>query len=290
MKEIVVLSGKGGTGKTSITASLAVLAGNSAIIADCDVDAANMHLLLTPDFANESVFYSGELAEIDQSVCSSCGLCRKICRFDAIPFKNNQYTINPFACEGCGYCEKICPEKAITMQERISGSLYISTTRVGNTLVHARLDIGAENSGKLVAQVKNEAKRLSKELSTQYILVDGSPGIGCPVASSLAGANYVLLVVEPSVSGVHDMKRLIELLEKFKMPMGCVINKHDINPQKTEEIIEYLKSRQIAHLANIPFDPAFTKAMTEVKTMVEVDSPIKGIITQLWESIKKELN
>ncbi len=289
MKEIVVLSGKGGTGKTSITASLAVLAGSEAVIADCDVDAANMHLLLQTDFALSSEFYSGELAIIDQNTCTKCGICSEKCRFEAIPFVNNSFTVNPLSCEGCGYCQKACPTEAISMKKRKSGYVYISNTKVSSTMVHARLDIGAENSGKLVAKVKSEAKDLAEHQNKSFIIVDGSPGIGCPVVSSLSGANYVVMVTEPTVSGLHDLERIYSLIKRFRIKAGCIINKFDINPSKADEIIEFLRKENITHLANIPFDIRFTKAMTEAKTIVELETLPKYLIKDTWFKIKDEL-
>lgn len=289
MKEIVVLSGKGGTGKTSITASLAILAGNDAVIADCDVDAANMHLLLNPDFSKADEFYSGELAIIDENLCTQCGICSSTCRFDAIHYINNKFSVNSLACEGCGYCDKVCPSHAITMKERKSGNVYISTTKLGSTMVHARLDVGAENSGKLVAKVKNEAQEIAQTQGKTFVIVDGSPGIGCPVVSSLSGANYVLLVTEPSVSGLHDLKRINEVIKRFRIRTGCIINKFDINPEATYEITRFLNDEGISHLANIPFDVRFTKAMTEAKAIVEVESDSKYILEDVWSRIKYEL-
>lgn len=289
MNEIVILSGKGGTGKTSIAASLAVLAGNNAVIADCDVDAANMHILLKPDFGNISEFYSGELAVINKDLCSGCGKCEEICRFDAISYFNNQFQISSLNCEGCGYCEKICPTQAISMQEQKSGNLYISQTRLGSTMVHAKLDIGAENSGKLVAKVKNEAKKIAIDTNKTYIIIDGSPGIGCPVVSSLAGANYVVLVTEPSVSGLHDLKRIYALIKKFRIKAGCIINKYDINIEKTAEIKFFLKEENIFHLADIAYDINFTRTMIIGKTIVEIQSPIKQSIENIWEKVKEQL-
>jgi MinD superfamily P-loop ATPase len=289
MNEIVVLSGKGGTGKTSITASLAVLAGNNAVIADCDVDAANMHLLLKPDFGKTFEFYSGELATIDQKLCTICGKCAEVCRFNAIPFIHGQYQISEVDCEGCGYCERVCPTHAISMQERKSGNVYISITKVGNTMVHARLDIGAENSGKLVARVKNEARSVANRENKQFIIVDGSPGIGCPVVSSLSGANYVILVTEPTLSGLHDLKRVHEVINRFRIESGCIINKFDLNMEKTVEIKSFLQESQIHHLADISYDIAFTKAMTEGKTIVETTSPLKQIIENIWYNVKEQI-
>jgi len=288
--EIVVLSGKGGTGKTSFTAAMAVLAGADAVIADCDVDAANMHLLLKPDFGQTSDFYSGELAVIDQDLCTVCGKCSDICRFNAIPLKNKHYEINNLDCEGCGYCAKICPEKAINMKERKSGKVYISKTKAESTMVHARLDIAAENSGKLVAKVKKDAKDIATAERKKFIIVDGSPGIGCPVVSSLSGANYVVLVTEPSVSGLHDLIRVYEVIKRFRIKAGCIINKSDINEAKSREIKTFLFNKRIDHLADIPYDSDFSAAMTKGLTIVEIQSPLKQKTEEIWEKIKLIIN
>jgi MinD superfamily P-loop ATPase len=289
MNEIVVLSGKGGTGKTSITASLAVLAGHDAVIADCDVDAANMHLLLNPDFATTIEFYSGELAVINQEQCTRCRKCEDACRFNAISYIDMQMQVTAIDCEGCGYCEKVCPTQAITMMERKSGNVYISNTKAGNKMVHARLDIGAENSGKLVARVKNEAKSLAVAGKKSFIIIDGAPGIGCPVVSSLAGANYVLLVTEPSMSGLHDLKRICAVIRKFRIKAGCIINKWDLNEEKTKEIKQFLHNEQIEHLADIPYDIRFSKALTEGKTIMEIQSPHREKLYCIWNEIKSQL-
>ena len=290
MNEIVVLSGKGGTGKTSITAALAILAGDDAVIADCDVDAANMHLLLKSDFGKTFEFFSGELAGINQDLCSRCGNCADVCRFHAIPCFNDQYEINNLDCEGCGYCEKVCPTHAITLHDRKSGYVYISETRIGNTLVHAKLDIGAENSGKLVARVKSEAKSIAANKNRPLILVDGSPGIGCPVVSSLAGANYVILVTEPTMSGLHDLNRIYAVISKFRIKAGCIINKYDLNRKKTSEIKKFLNQMKIDHLADIPYDINFTKAMIDGKTIVETQSSLKGLLENIWILLNEQIN
>ncbi|MFH2143540.1 MAG: ATP-binding protein [Bacteroidota bacterium] len=290
MNEIVILSGKGGTGKTSITAALAYLAGNDAVIADCDVDAANMHLLLKPDFGKISEFYSGELAVINQDMCSVCGICADICRFKAIPYIEDQFQISALDCEGCGYCEKVCPTRAITMHERKSGQVYISKTKAGNIMVHAKLDIGAENSGKLVAKVKNDAKAIATKQNKSFIIVDGSPGIGCPVISSLSGTNYVVLVTEPTISGLHDLKRIYTVIKLFRIKAGCIINKFDINKEKTIEIKNYLKEERIDYLADIPYNSAFSSAMIEGKTIVETQSPLKELVIDIWEKVKTITN
>jgi MinD superfamily P-loop ATPase len=287
MKEIVVISGKGGTGKTSITASFAVLGGSDVVVADCDVDAADMHLLLKPDFKFSEEFYSGEIAYIEPSKCIGCGKCAEVCRFDAISLINSQYFINPLSCEGCGYCSQVCPTSAIINKSRLSGKWFISNIKTGSKMVHARLDIGADNSGKLVAKVKNEAKKLASEKSKPFVLIDGSPGIGCPVVSSLSGANFVVLVVEPSVSGVHDLKRVYQVVKNFNIKAGCIINKANLNTEKQQEIKNFLVEENIVHLADLPYDENFTKAMVNGMTIVEYDQgELKNKLFQTLEKIK----
>ncbi|MCD4680196.1 MAG: ATP-binding protein [Bacteroidales bacterium] len=291
MKEIVIISGKGGTGKTSITASFAYLEGKNVVVADCDVDAADMHLLLDPEVQSSKDFFSGVIAKIDQDECTKCGKCADVCRFDAIPIINQQYTVIPLDCEGCGYCARVCPTSAITMEEQNVGKWQISKTRVDNILVHAKLGIGAENSGKLVAKVKNEAKRIAKENSKDLIIVDGSPGIGCPVVSSLSGASFVILVTEPTVSGLHDLKRVYELVHKFNLKAGCIINKYDLNLDVHNEILDFLKKENIVHISSLPYDETFTKAMTIGKTIVEIEkSKIKELLEDSWQYIKELIN
>lgn len=285
MKEIVVISGKGGTGKTSITASFAYLAKGDIIVADCDVDAADMHLLLKPDFAHQENFYSSEIALINQDICTKCGECKKICRFDAICF-DKQYKVKPLACEGCGYCANICPVDAITMEKQNDGDLFISTTKVKSTMVHASLNIGAENSGKLVAKVKSTAKEIAKKDKKEFVLVDGSPGIGCPVVSSLSGADYVVLVAEPTVAGIHDLKRVHQVVKNFNIKSGCIINKADLNKEKSQAIKQFLQKEDILHITDIPYDENFTKSMTEGKTIVEYeDKALSSTIKSSWNKI-----
>jgi len=289
MKEIVVISGKGGTGKTSITASFAVLAGQEAVVADCDVDAADMHLLMKPNIKKSENFYSGVLAAIDEDKCTNCGMCADVCRFNAIPVINNQHVIKKLNCEGCGYCEKVCPVEAITMNEQNVGDWFISESKVDNILVHAKLGIGAENSGKLVAKVKNEAKQIAEKDNKDYVIVDGSPGIGCPVVSSLSGANYVVLVTEPSLSGLHDLKRVYELVKKFNIKAGCIINKSDINRDITASVLQFLNDESITHIASLPYEESFTKAMTVGETIVEYDNgELKKLLEKSWEKVKSQ--
>jgi MinD superfamily P-loop ATPase len=286
MKEIVVISGKGGTGKTSITASFAVLGGTDVIVADCDVDAADMHLLLEPDFGAEETFFSGELAVIDQDLCSGCGRCFEVCRYDAILVDNGRYSVDEIGCEGCGYCARVCPDQAITNVEQNVGSWYLSRIRTGSKMVHARLGIGADNSGKLVARVKNEARKIAGETGREIILVDGSPGVGCPVVSSLSGAALAVLVTEPTLSGLHDLKRVHELVKKFDIKAGCIINKADLNADVLRDLHSFLDREGIVNLAEIPYDEVFTAAITGGRTVVEWDDSIKEILSGCWVAIK----
>ena len=291
MKEIVVISGKGGTGKTSLTASFAYLGGKDVVVADCDVDAADMHLLLKPDFADSDDFYSGELAYIHQNECIQCGKCADVCRFDAIPVIKGRYIVDPLSCEGCGYCARVCPTNAITNKDLNVGKWYISNIKTGSIMVHAKLGIGADNSGKLVAKVKSEAKDIAEEERKDFVIVDGSPGVGCPVVSSLSGASFVVLVTEPSVSGLHDLKRVYELVKKFNIQACRTINKSDINNKVTAEIVEFLKKENIVHIANLPYDESFTKAMTNGQTIVEYsDNHLKDLITDSWNTVKQNVN
>ena len=287
MKEIVVISGKGGTGKTSITASFSFLGGSDIVTADCDVDAADMHLLMKPDFAFEEDFYSGKAATINQEKCTGCNICYDKCRFNAIDIKEGKYSVNTLNCEGCGYCALVCPAEAIVMEEQNVGKCYISGVKTGGQMVHARLKAGAENSGKLVAKVKNEARKIAEKNGSELVLVDGSPGIGCPVVSSLSGADFVVLVTEPTVSGLHDLKRVYLLVKKFGIKAGCIINKYDLNSAKADEIKDFLEAENIVHIADLPYDEDFTKAMTEGKTITEYnESSLKEILKSGWKKLK----
>jgi len=287
MKEIVIVSGKGGTGKTSMAASFAYLEKANAVIADCDVGAANMHLLLQPDFKYQEDFYSGEVAVIDETICTNCGKCKEVCRFDAIDVINDQHRVDPIACEGCWYCSRVCPTEAISMVTQKAGNFYRSTTKVGNTMVHAKLGFGAENSGKLVAKVKNEAKTITLHDQKEFLIIDGSPGIGCPVISSLSGADLALLVTEATVSGLHDLKRVYKMVNSFNIKAACIINKYDLNVEMTKEIEAFLRDEHITLIAKFPYDETFTKALSEAKTVVEYgESDLKSQLERSWEKIK----
>jgi MinD superfamily P-loop ATPase len=282
MREIVVLSGKGGTGKTSIVGSLAALA-KSKVLADCDVDAADLHLLLKPSVKRENEFWSGQVAQIDEAKCTQCGLCQEVCRFDAI----KDYNVDPIACEGCGFCSHICPEDAIAMKDNMSGHWFISDTKYG-PLVHARLGIAQENSGKLVAQVRQEARRIADERGFDYIISDGPPGIGCPVISSLSGASLALMVTEPTLSGIHDLERVLGVSGHFGVPAAVCINKYDLNEENSRRIEDYCKDQGIELAARIPFDNAVTEAIVRGLPVVEyTDGKVSREIAGLWEVISR---
>jgi len=284
MKEAVILSGKGGTGKTSIVGSFAALA-KRKVLADCDVDAADLHLLLSPSVKQVSEFSSGQVACIDEAMCTQCDLCRELCRFGAI----KDFKVDPLACEGCGFCYHICPDEAITMREKISGQWFISDTRYG-PLVHARLGIAQENSGKLVAQVREQAKQIAREQSLDYIISDGPPGIGCPVISSLSGVSLALLVTEPTLSGIHDLERLLGVCYHFGIPVLVCINKYDLNENNTHQIEVYCSTRGIEVASKIPFDNVVTEALVHSVPVVEyANGSVSHQIEALWENVSTAL-
>jgi MinD superfamily P-loop ATPase len=286
MKEIVIISDKGGTGKSSIIAAFVSLAENK-ILCDADVDAADLHLIMDPEIKERHDFESGHTAIINQDKCSQCGLCRDLCRWDAI---SDDFVVDSIECEGCGVCYYFCPEQAIDFPLNTCGEWYLSETRFG-PMAHARLGIAEENSGKLVALIRQEGKKLAQERHMDLLLTDGPPGIGCPVIAFLGGATAVLIVAEPTVSGRHDMERVVELAAFFKIPAMVCINKFDLNPDEGEAIEAFAKQRNIKVMGRIPFYPAFTQAMVHGKTIVEFDGRSKGCeaVKNIWEGLVKEL-
>lgn len=289
MKEIVVISGKGGTGKTSVTASLAFILPN-LVMADCDVDAADLHLILQPSILKSEDFYSGVKAVIDPEKCISCGICEEVCRFGAISHEGPSYKVDPLDCEGCGYCHHACPAQAISLPLQNVGQCFLSDTRAGCRLAHARLGIGADNSGKLVARVKKDAREEAIRSNADHILVDGSPGIGCPVISSLSGADFVLLVTEPTLSGISDLQRVWELTAQFGIPAGCIINKQDLNPQIASQTREFLAENGIPLIDGISYDEDFSRAITLGQSLVEYEpAKWKPRFASIWDKINKEL-
>jgi MinD superfamily P-loop ATPase len=282
MRELVILSGKGGTGKTSITAAFASLARNM-VLCDADVDAADLHLILNPDFKETMEFKGGHEAVINPDLCTQCGRCIEVCRFGAV---KDTFEIDPIDCEGCGVCVDLCPEKAINFPETVSGQWYISGTRFG-PMVHARLGIAQENSGKLVSLIRGEAKKLAVKNNLDLILTDGPPGIGCPVIASIGQATAILIVAEPTVSGIHDMERVGQLSKHFNIPAMVCINKYDLNPDQTQNIEELAQKADIAVVGRITFDPTFTEAMIQAKTIFEYNhtSQAGKEVRQIWDNI-----
>jgi len=291
MREIVVVSGKGGTGKTSLSASFSYLEGQNALACDCDVDAANMHLLLEANFKNQEDFYSGEVAIINEELCKNCGKCATVCRFDAIHLINGQYKVDPISCEGCHYCSHICKPNAIDMITQKAGDIYTSNIKNNTKMVHAKLGFGAENSGKLVAKVKQNAKIMALNGDIKYVITDGSPGIGCPVISSLSGANLVVLVTEATITGLHDLQRVQKLVKTFNLKAVCIINKYDLNKKMSEQIEAYLKEEDIKVVGKLPYDETFTKALAQAQTIIEYDknSVLANLIQDSWKEIKNEV-
>ncbi len=284
MKEVVVLSGKGGTGKTSIVGSFAALA-KSKVLADCDVDAADLYLLLRPLTQQKHEFWSGQVAFIDEEKCTQCGLCQEVCRFQAI----EDFRVDPVSCEGCGFCYQVCPAEAITMRENLSGHWFISDTRYG-PLVHARLGIAQENSGRLVALVRQQAKLSAEKQGLDYIISDGPPGIGCPVISSLSGANLALLVTEPTLSGIHDLERVLGVCHHFGIPALVCINKYDLNEDNTRQIESYCLGQGIGIASKIPFDDVVTEALVQGLPVVEYSQhSVTHEIETLWQTVTKAL-
>lgn len=285
MRQIVVISGKGGTGKTVITGAFAALAKNK-VMADCDVDAADLHLLLNPTVKERHEFRSGKTAKIDKKLCKRCGKCITACRFAAI---SENFVIDPISCEGCAFCSFICPESAIKMEENVSGEWFISDTRFG-PMVHAKLGIAEENSGKLVSLVRKQAKELGEKENCDWVIVDGAPGIGCPVIASLSGIDCAVVITEPTLSGLHDADRVIDVARHFKVQTNLVINKYNLNLDMTKRIEEYCAEHNVELIGKIRFDKSVVKAMVDGKTIIEYQNgKVKDEIINIWEKLEKEV-
>ena len=285
MKEIVIISGKGGTGKTSVTAALAAL-GNNQVLADCDVDAADMHLVLAPKVAHTETFVAGERAAVDPDACTHCGLCADNCRYAAI---SEDHQVIGENCEGCGVCAFVCPTGAAAMYPRACGEWHVSSTRFG-TMVHAHLGIAEENSGKLVVTVRKKARELAEDQGAELILTDGPPGIGCPVIASLGGADLALVVAEPTASALHDLQRVRGLAKHFDIPMMVVINKSGINEEVAGAIRDFCAAEDVGIAGELPYDEAFTKAQIQGRTVVEYDPDGRGAdIRAIWDAMQARL-
>ncbi len=286
MKEMVIASGKGGTGKTVITASLGVVAENK-VLADADVDAANLHLLVNPKIQETYTFHGGKKASIDYEKCENCGKCQEFCRFGAIYKEGEKYFIDEYACEGCGVCYLVCPHQAIKLEIEETGEFFVSSTPYG-PLVHAQLGIAQENSGKLVSVVREKARELAVKEGLEYILIDGPPGIGCPVISALSGVNTALIVTEPTLSGIHDMERVIGVAYHFGVKVFLLINKFDINPKNCYQIEEFAQQNNIEVIGKIPFHEKIIDAVKRRIPPVEVmDKSFKKTIIELWERLRE---
>ncbi len=286
MKELVVISGKGGTGKTSLMAAFAALAENK-VLCDADVDAADLHLLMDPEIKEMHDFRGGGTAVINPDKCTQCGLCRDLCRWNAV---NEKFEVDPIECEGCGVCVDFCPEQAIDFPIKTCGEWFISNTRFG-PMVHARLGIAEENSGKLVTLVRQEAKKLAEKNKLDLLITDGPPGVGCPVIASIGGASAILIVAEPTVSGIHDMERVAQLAAHFKVPAMVCVNKFDLNPDQAEAIEKLAKENNITIVGRIPFDPVFTESMVQGKTVIEYQttSKVGQIVEEIWSKIRETI-
>jgi MinD superfamily P-loop ATPase len=287
MRQITVLSGKGGTGKTTITAAFTVLAKN-IVVADCDVDAPNLHMLLHPEILEKKEFRGSRIAAIDETKCIKCGICRERCRFGAI---TQDFTVDPFSCEGCGVCAIVCPVNAVTLTERVSGYVYISRIRYG-FMVHALLKPGESNSGKLVTMVRQDARLLAERGGIGLILVDGPPGIGCPAIASVTGVDAGLVVTEPTLSGIHDLEKAIQLLRHFNVRPFVCVNMYDINADNTDRILKFCEKNDVEVVGKIPFNPVVTKAMVNGKAVIEYspEADVAKEIADMWRRLCSELS
>ncbi|MBF0198210.1 MAG: ATP-binding protein [Planctomycetes bacterium] len=284
MKEIVVISGKGGTGKTSVTASFAALAKN-IVMADCDVDAADLHLILKPEKSHSNDFFSGHVASIRSENCLACGRCADYCRYDAIDATDHSFVVKPSSCEGCKVCVEFCPAEAIDFNEALCGQWMTSSMRFGE-MVHARLGIGAENSGKLVSTVREQARKLGQRNSADWIIVDGPPGTGCAVIASITGADAVVIITEPTLSGKHDMLRVLSLAAHFSVPSFVSVNKYDINLEMTESIEREAVEFGARVMGRVPYDEDVTKSQVKELSTVEFsDGPASQAIRRLWSEL-----
>jgi MinD superfamily P-loop ATPase len=286
LKQIAVLSGKGGTGKTTITAAFTVLA-EKAVVADCDVDAPDLHMLLHPEILEAKEFRGSKIAVIDQTKCIKCGVCRERCRFDAI---TKDFTVNPFSCEGCSVCTIVCPVGAVSLTERISGYAYISKIKYG-FMVHALLNPGEANSGKLVTMVRQDAKLLAEKERLNLIIIDGPPGIGCPVIASITGVDVALVVTEPTMSGIHDLERALQLLRHFNVRPFVCVNMYDVNRDNAYRIYRFCEENGVEVVSNIPFNPVVTEAMVNGKAIIEYcpECDVAKEIAAIWDRLEAEL-
>jgi MinD superfamily P-loop ATPase len=282
VNEVAVISGKGGTGKTTVCAALGVIA-EDVVMADCDVDAPDLHILLSPSIKKTTAFVASKVAVINEQLCTECGICEAACRFSAIADSR----VDPISCEGCGVCEYVCPEDAIQMIERQSGNLYDSETRIGR-MAHAKLLPGEGNSGRLVTEVRKLGTKIATDNEISTVLIDGSPGIGCPVIATVTGIKLGIIVTEPTMSGIHDMRRVIELLEKFRVKATVIINKFDLNLENTKAIEKFCRENDAEILGKLPFDPIMTKSMVAGTTLPEFspEHELVKMLEKMWKRVE----
>ncbi len=285
LKQVAVVSGKGGTGKTTLSASFSFLAGTH-VMADCDVDAPNLHIILKPKVLKSQEYIGSKKATLDQSKCVKCGVCQEVCRFDAVGFDGDKYFVREYACEGCNACVMKCPTGALKLVDSLSGEYYSSNTQNG-PMAHALLRPGEETTGGLIAEVRKEAVRLSHEKDIHLIIIDGAPGIGCPATSSITSTSYVVVVAEPTKSGLHDLKRIVETVEHFRIPLGIVINKYDVNEEESAEIEGYCRKKNLEILGKIPYDVTVKTATENAEPVVFYECPAAVEIRKIWEKVEK---
>lgn len=287
-REVVVISGKGGTGKTSVVAAFAALAGG-AVLADCDVDAADLHLVLDPDVGSPHDFSGRQQAVIDPAACTACGRCAEVCRFAAVlGGRADDYSVDPVACEGCELCLRVCPSDAVHMEPVVNGAWMISETRFG-PLVHARLGVAEDNSGKLVTLVRKEARATALRHGLPLVIVDGSPGIGCPVIASLSGADLVLAVTEPTVSGRYDLERALQVVRQFRLPFAVIVNRADLNERLTAAITEETTAQGALFVTTIDYDPSVTRAQVDGIDVVTYGGSVAASMAEAWDAVREAL-
>jgi len=285
-KQITIISGKGGTGKTTLTSSLAFLASGTAVFADADVDAPDLHLILHPTVIAEDELFISKKVKRDEEKCTKCNLCGEVCEFKAI----NSSDLNYFKCEGCGLCVHMCPEKALHLESIFSAKIFESKTRFG-FFVHAEMAIGEGTSGRIVDQIRQKARKIAEQQNKDYIIIDGSPGIGCPVIASITGVDLACIIVEPTLSGIHDLERIFQVTQHFKVKSVVCINKYDLNKHNSDNIIQFCNENNIKVVGKIPFNEIVPESIIQGKSTFELpENPVSDQITKIWENIRKAMS